>query len=213
MLENLSGQDLKNQFKTNQKARVITYSVAAVIVIVLGYFAYNQFIYKPANEKSKYAYVPGLNYANMDSIDKAIEVLAPVAKKYNGKDGGEMAQYLLGVQYMKKGEFKKAIDQLSDVKFDDSFLSVAVISLQGDCQSELKNYEKALSLYIRASKKNTNEKTTPENLFKAGLVCEKLNDFEQATKLYKEIKNEYIEFGDSKAIDKYIARVENKKKK
>jgi len=82
--------------------------------------------------------------------------------------------------------------------------------LQGDCKSELKKYDEALELYIEAADLNENEKTSPEYLFKAGLVAEKLNDFEKASELYTRIKSNYLTFSNSKAIDKYIARTKNK---
>jgi tetratricopeptide (TPR) repeat protein len=212
MLENLSGKELKEQFKTNKQLRFITMGISAVLVLVVGYFLYRQFIWGPADEKSKEAYYPGLNYAAMDSTDKAIDELKPVVNKYDGKSGGEIAQFVLARQYMAKGEFKKALEELEGVKVKDTYVAVYALGLQGDCYSEMKKYDDALDFYLKAAKKNENERTTPEFLFKAALVCEELKDFEQAKEHYETIKNEYKSFGDQKAIEKYIARVNLTKK-
>lgn len=213
MLENLSGKDIKSQFKNNKTLRLVTYAVGAVVVIVLGYFAYNTFVYGPANEKSKDAYWAGLNYASKDSVDQAIDRLRPVVKKYDGKVGGENAQFILARMYMSKGEFKKALKELEGVDVSDTYLAVYTLGLQGDCYSELGKFKDAKEMYLDAAETNENEKTTPEYLFKAALCAElRLGDVKGAAELYKRIKDNYTMFSQIKAIDKYIARTENQKK-
>ena len=213
MLENLSGKDFKSQLKENKALRLVTFFVGAVVVLVIGYFAYRTFIWSPSNDKSKDAYWVGLNYAAVDSTDAAIAELSRVKKQYDGKQGGELAQFVLARQLMAKGDFKKALDELEGVKLNDTYLSVYKLGLQGDCNSELKKYKEAKDLYMKAANKNKNDKTTPEFLYKAGLVSEKLNDNSGAADLYTQIKNEYPAYGNQKAIDKYIARAKNKSNK
>jgi predicted negative regulator of RcsB-dependent stress response len=213
MLENLSSQDLKEQFKNNKNLRMITIGVGSIVVLILAYFAYKQFIWKPANEKSKDAYYAGLNYAVKDSVDLAIDELAPVVKKYDGKQGGELAQFVLARQYMTKGEFKKALKELEGVNVNDTYIAVYALGLQGDCYSEMNKFPEALDMYMDAAEKVDNEKTTPEYLFKAALVAEELKDFEKATELYTRIKENYTQFSNVKTIDKYIGRVKNIKNK
>ena len=114
---------------------------------------------------------------------------------------------------MAKGEFKKALEELEGVNVNDTYIAVYAIGLQGDCYSEMKKYKEALEMYEEAAAKNENEKTTPEFLFKAGLVAEELGNFEKATELYTQIKENYTTFSSQKTIDKYVARVINKKSK
>jgi tetratricopeptide (TPR) repeat protein len=210
MLDNFSFQDFKNKVRSNKQTKVITYLVGSLLGLVILYLAYRQFIWKPANEKSKDAYWVGLNYAAKDSTDLAIEELEPVVKKYDGKIGGENAQFILARQYMSKGEFNKALDLLKDVNANDTYLAAMVVGLQGDCHSEMKDYEKAFKLYLEAAGINENEMTSPMYLFKAGLCAEKNKNFEQATECYTKIRDDYSGFGNQKAIEKYIARASNK---
>ncbi len=212
MLENLSPKEFKAQFKNNKNLRMITIGVGAIIVLILGYFTYKKLIWEPANEKSKDAYYAGLNYAAKDSVDMAIDELKPVVSKYDGKQGGEIAQFVLARQYMTKGEFNKALEELEGVDVSDTYVAVYAIGLQGDCYSEMKKYKEAIDLYIQAAEKVDNEKTSPEYLFKAGLCAEEIKDFEQAKELYTRIKDNYLSFSGTKTIDKYIARVSNEKK-
>jgi len=212
MSENFSESSIKEQFKSNSKLRLTTYVVGGLAVITLGYFSYKQFIFNPANEKSKSAYFEGLNYAEKDSTDASIDILRPVVKKFDGKIGGEVAQFTLARQLMSKGEFTKALDELEGVSLDDTYLSVMCIGLQGDCKSEMKKYADAAGLYIQAADKDENDFTTPSYLFKAAICHEKLNDFETALSLYNKIENGYPEFSNQKSIKKYIARATRTKK-
>lgn len=213
MANNSSVNNLKQQFKENKQLRLITFSIGGVILVLGGYLIYRQFVWSPKNEKSKEAYYTGLNYATQDSTDMAIEELEAVVKKYDGTLGGENAQFTLARQYMEKGNFKKALKELDGVEVSDTYVAIYRIGLQGDCYSELGKFTEALDKYEEAAGINENEKTTPEYLFKAALVAEKLKDFEKATGFYERIRDEFTAFAQQKAIEKYIARAKNKKLK
>lgn len=213
MAKDIRSNSFKQQFQNNKQLRVITFSIGGVILVLAGYLIYRQFVWGPTNEKSKEAYVRGLNYASQDSTDLAIQELEGVVKKYDGTVGGENAQLVLARQYMEKGNFKKALTLLEGVNVDDTYLQIGAIGLQGDCYSELGRYQEAMEKYEEAAETNENEKTTPEYLFKAALVAEHLNNFEKATELYTRIRDNYTMFSQQKAIEKYIKKNENKKLK
>ena len=87
-------------------------------------------------------------------------------------------------------------------------MSIEVIGLQGDCQSELKNYEKAYALYQEAAVTNENDFTSPMYLFKAGLIAEKLKKTDEAKGLYQKIATIYPKsfYAKEKNLEAYIAR-------
>lgn len=207
MSDNLNLDSIKAQFQQNKKAKLITYIAGGAVVLIIGIVLYQQFVSKPKALKAEDAYWAGLNLAEKDSTDAAIKELTSVVKKYDGYAGGEVAEFILGRQYMNKGEFKKAIDVLEGVKASDTYVKADAIGLQGDCYSELKDYKKAAELYKKAAKKSENEMTTPKYLFKAALCAEELKDFDSALKMYEEIRDNYSNFAASKTIEKYIARV------
>jgi tetratricopeptide (TPR) repeat protein len=213
MLENLSYGSLKTSFNSNKKLKLVTYIVAGLVTALIVYFLYRQFFWKPSNEKSQDGYWIAQNYIAKDSTDKAIAVLVPFVKKFDGKSGGELGQYLLATQYMKKGEFKKALTNLEGVSLDDTYLSIMCIGLRGDCKSEMKMYKEAAELYVEAADADNNDLTAPMYLFKAGGCAEQIKDFKLASELYTRIKNDYPQFGQQKTIDKYISRVSSNKAK
>jgi len=210
MIEQLSFDDLKNKFNQNKKFKIGTYVVAGLLAAIILYFSYRQFIWGPANEKSNDGWWVALNYISKDSTDQAIRVLEPFVKNNDGKTGGEIGQFLLGKQYMKKGKFVAALNMLEGVSLNDTYVSTMSIGLQADCHSQLKHYDKALELYLAAADKEENEFTSPMYLFKAGLHAEKLNKKEDALSYYQRIKDDFPNYASTKTIERYIARCSTK---
>lgn len=205
-----SFNDIKRQFKENKKLRLITAVVIGLIVGILGYILYKQFVYAPNNRKANEGYYRGLNLAAKDSVDAAIAELEPFVKKNDGYEGGEVAEFTLARQYMAKGDFKKALKLLEGVSLKDTYGPAMALGLQGDCYSEMGKFKDALEMYEDAADVNENEWTTPTYLFKAGQVAEEIKDYAKAKELYERINQDYYMFGQQKTIDKYIARVSNK---
>jgi tetratricopeptide (TPR) repeat protein len=210
MSEDFSFGSFKKRINSSKKSKLIAYIGGGLILLVLIYLAYLQFIWNPANNESKTQYWRGLNFAMKDSTDKAIEELEPVVQNYDGKIGGEVSQFILAGQYMKKGRFDDALKELEGVEVEDTYVSVMRIGLQADCHSELNDYVKATELYLEAASMNENKFTTPMYLFKAGLCAEKIKDFGLAMECYQKIKDDYPDYGNRK-YEKYLARATNKK--
>lgn len=209
MLENLSFEEIKSKFNTNKNFKFGTYFVGGIVGLFLVFLLYRQFIWIPSNEKSNDGWWTSLNYISKDSTDLAIKTLEPFVKSYDGKTGGEIGQYLLATQYMKKGEFRKAIDNLADVDLEDTYIKTFSVGLQGDCFSEMRKYEDAEKMYVDAAEIEDNEFTSPMYLFKAGLCADKLKKFDKATEYYTIIQDKYPTFASQKTIEKYISRSSN----
>ena len=220
MTENFSLEDLKQKFSENKSFRISTIAAGTLVVLVLGFLSYRQWMWKPDNEKSKETYFVALNAIANEGKNNAVDTskagaktdpikkLQRSVKKYDGKIGGEVSKYILATQYMRKGKYKEALVLLENVNVDDTYVSIEVIGLQGDCQSELKNYEKAYALYQEAAGTNENDFTSPLYLFKAGLIAEKLKKTDEAKGLYEKIATIYPKsfYAKEKNLEAYIAR-------
>jgi TolA-binding protein len=220
MTENFSLEDLKQKYKNSKSFRLSSIAIGTLALIVIGYLGYRQFMWKPANEKSKESYFIALNaITNEDSniamdTSKAgaktdpIKKLQKSVKKYDGKIGGEVSKYLLASQYMRKGKYKEALTLLENVSVEDTYVSVEVIGLQGDCQSELNKFEEAYELYKTAANMNANNFTSPMYLFKAGLVAEQLKKYDLAKAHFETIAVQYPKsfYAKEKNLEAYIAR-------
>ena len=204
---------LINKAKESKTLKMAAIVVGAVALLAIIWFSYKQFIYNPANEKSKTAYWRAMVFLQNDEDDKALKEFVRVAKNYDGKIGGEISQYMAGRLYMDQGEFKTALKYLEKAELDDLYLGTLIIGLQGDCQTELGDFKQAVKLYEKAAKRKPNEFTTPMFLMKAALLHEvKLNNFAEADKMYKRIELEYFEYFRTNKIEKYLERAANKTK-
>jgi tetratricopeptide (TPR) repeat protein len=161
----------------------------------------------PANEKSKDSYWEGLNYAKNDSTEVAVEEFRAAVRKYDGKVGGEVAQFLYARQLMNQGEFKKAFNELEEVDLEDSYVSVLCVGLRADCKSEMENYSEASTMYLEAANMIDNDFTTPMYLHKAAVCAVELKDYKKAKKYYKRIIADYPQYATQKEIERYYARV------
>lgn len=211
MLEDITGEEIKRQFKTNKVLRYVTIGVGILVIAILGYLLYRQFVWKPANEKSKNSYWEGLNYAKKDSTALAIDYLESEVKKYDGKVGGEISQFVLGRQLMTNRDFKGAIKHLEGVDLEDTYISIMAIGLHADCLSDMKKHEKAANKYLEAADMLENELTTPMYLMKAGLCSEEIKNFPKAAEFYQRIADDFPTYAGQNQIDKYLSRASNKK--
>lgn len=210
MSEELIEDNINKEVEQNKKLKLVAKIISGVIILIVIIFAYKQFIWNPSNEESMNNGYVGINYADKDSTDLAIEELQIHKDEFDGKIGGEVSQFVLARQLMEKGEFDKALEELEGVEVNDTYVQAMSVGLQGDCYSEKKDYVKAAELYLKASKINANDFTSPQYLFKAGLCAEESNDFAKAAEFYQEIKDEYNQFASQKSIDKYLERAKNK---
>lgn len=188
----------------------------AIVVLVIGFFSYKQFVSKPHEEASHEAYWNAFyEYQADDSTGLAFtgneqfEGFESISSKYEGTSGGNIANYALATDAMEKGEWDMALGYLDKSDFDDVMLGTLVIGMKGDCNVELGNLEKAANLFKEAAAREENEFTSPMFLKKAGLVYEELGDLASAVKVYQEIKDNWSEAPEAADIDKYIVRAQN----
>lgn len=206
MNEGMTKEELLDQFKGNKILKYATAAVGIIVLIILIYVVYNRFIYEPNNEESKALVARGIMLMEKDSTNLAIEEFEYVASEYGSYDGGKLANYSLGNLYFEQGRFEDAIEALEKVKLDDTYLMTLATGTLGDCYSELGDYSKAVTYYVKAAERVDNELTTPQFLFKAGLNAEEAGDFVKAKEYYQTIQDKYMTFSNQKNIEKYVVR-------
>jgi TolA-binding protein len=129
-----------------------------------------------------------------------------IADEYSGTKAGNQAAYYAGRILLDQGKFEEALDYLGDVTMDDEIMSAQVITLKGDCNSELEQYETAADLYIQAANSRTNELTTPYALLKAGMAYEEAGDPNEALEAYETLSANYAESQYAQKIEVRIAK-------
>jgi tetratricopeptide (TPR) repeat protein len=183
-----------------------------IVLIILGLFFYNQFIYKPADLKSQEALWHGeyslLNEQNWsaailgDSIGNS--GLKSVVESYSGYSGGNIAQYELGIAYLNNGQYQEAINALEQVSFEDEMISSITFGAMGDAYIELGKFTSAAENYEKAYKNSKNDLTAPIYMLKAAYAKETENNYEDAVKIYQKLIDEYPLVPEVNKAKKYI---------
>lgn len=202
----------ENFIEKNQ--RIILIVIAAIFVIIGGYFAYVKLYAEPREKNALGELFGAEQYYKNDDFEKALKGdgkfigLIDFIDKYGNTKSGNLAKFYAGTIYLNKGEYQNAIDYLEDFKSKDAFLSTQKFSLLGDANIELNQIDKAIKNYNK-SLDNANDLTTPFNLFKLGLAYELNKDNKKALECYKRIKKEFPNSYEYRDIEKYIVRIEN----
>ena len=192
----------------------LTGIIAVLIVLIGGYFAYANFYLAPLEEEAQKEMFMAEKYFKMDSLNLAIDGnetfpgFIEIADNYGSTKAGNLANYYLGMAFLRTGEFESAIEALNQFDGDDEMLGTLAIGAQGDAYLELGDYEKAVSHYEKDADRKANEFTSPMFLMKAGKTYELLGKYAEAAETYKTIKREYKKSPEASEIDKYIARAE-----
>ena len=194
----------------NQK--VLSTIVIILVVLILGFFAVNRYYLAPKNIEAQQQIYPAQHYFQVDSLNKALYGdgnslgFIDIAKTYSITKAGHLANYYAGICFLKKGDFKSAIQYLSKFKSDDEMIGPMAKGALGDAYLSLGNKDKAVSLYMEAANLKNNDFTSPMFLLKAGEVYEDMGNYDAAISAFNTIKTNYFKSLEAKDIDKYIAR-------
>ncbi|MFT7590931.1 MAG: hypothetical protein ACI9UJ_000852, partial [bacterium] len=97
-------------------------------------------------------------------------------------------------------------EYLGSVSFEDEMVGPLAKCLAGDCNVQLENYEKGVTLYLKAADMRDNTFTTPYCLMKAAKLQMHLEDWEAALKSLERVEKDYKLTQYAANIDKEIAR-------
>jgi tetratricopeptide (TPR) repeat protein len=200
--------------RENQKSLV--FIASAVVAMILIYIIYQKLYLAPREIKAADQMHVAQDFWAKKDWDKAIKGDAgypgfeKIVADYSNTKAANLAYFYLGVAYLNKGEYRKAIDELSDYRGDDAMIAAEAYGNTGDAYVELKDYDKAASYFKKAVDKAKNNFLSPLYLKKLGLVYEAQNDNKSADDTYKSIKSDYPTSTEAQNIDEYIARVETK---
>ena len=202
-------QDVWNKF-----GKYAVYGLAALVLIVGGYFAYNHFVKAPKEAKAAEAIWRAEELYRMDSANLALNGdgttlgFLKIIDRYSGTDAATLSKFYAGSCYMKLGDFPNAVKYLSDFKSDDELLNIRATGLLGDAYAEQGKNAEAADQYKKAGTLYENDIfNSPEYLFRAGLLYQDLNKNKEAVDMFKRIKEKYPTSQYGRDIDKYLGRL------
>lgn len=200
-------------YEKNQK--LIVGVLAGLVLLVGGYFVYNNMIRQPKEEKAMAQMWMAQVQFEQDSFVQALENpgggysgFLQIIKEYGGTKAGNLSNYYAGVSYLNLGNYDAALSFLEDFKADGVIGPVMKYGTMGDAYSELNQMDKAMEYYKKAADASENELLTPYYLKKQALLHETQNEVDKALEIYRRIKSKYPNSNEALSIDKYIARAE-----
>jgi tetratricopeptide (TPR) repeat protein len=198
-------------FKENKN--LYSYLSSGLLGVVVLYLAYTQLYVAPKEKEAASQMFYAEQYFEKDSLDKAMFGdgvnlgFYDIIDAYGVSTSANLANYYMGIGYLKKGEYQYAIDYLTKFKSKDNILAPIALGSTADAYSELENYDKALSYYLKAANKSNNSFTTPIYLMRAAAIHELNANFKDALKIYEQVRNDFPNTNEGRNIEKYIARV------
>ncbi|MBS1579435.1 MAG: tetratricopeptide repeat protein [Bacteroidetes bacterium] len=190
----------------NQKTIII--ALIAVVVVVGGWYGYNNLIVKPKEEKAQEVIYKAEEYFRKDSFNLALngdgitKGFLYIEKNYGGTKAANLSKYYAGVCYLQTGQFQKAVDQLKDFSTDAKQIQTSAYGALGDAYSELKKNDDAIEYYKKAGN-NFEDDAAAEYLFRAAALSKVNGKTQQAIELYKTIKEKFPKVDNGRS-DKYI---------
>ena len=203
--------------------KVVTIGLAAIVLLVGGWFGYKKLYKEPREKKAIDAiYRAQELYQQAMFTDKTDSVAnlalkgsgtAPgflkVIKDYSGTKTANLAKFYAGSCYVMLNDNTNALKYLKDFSTDSKVIQAHAWKLLGDIYAEQGKNKEALDEYKKAGRHfPENDVDSPEYLWLAAYFAEKvLNDQKQAIELYKELKHDYPDTQRGAEADKYLARL------
>ncbi len=207
------------QFIEKHKKNII-YGVIAIAVIVGAFLGIRHGYMIPREKNAAAAIFKGEQYFARDSFAIALNGngadylgFESIISDYGSTKSGNLAKAYAGICYYKLGEPETAIKLLKSFSGKDKMVSPSITGLIGDCYVNAGQTKEGISYFEKAAKEADNEVISPTYLKKAGVAYESLNQYDDALKAYKTIKEKYFTSMEASDIDRYITRASELAKK
>lgn len=187
----------------------------AVIVLIGGWYGYQNFIKKPKETKAVDVLFKAEEYFRMDSINKALNGdgqnfgFLKVMDKYSGTEAANLASYYAGSCYIKLNDNNNAIKYLKKFSTDSKPVQARAYKLLGDAYADLGKNSDALSYYKKAGRHFEKDETnSAEYLFTAAYLADRvIKDSKEAIALYKEVKEKFPRTQQAADAENYLAQL------
>ncbi|GAB2702873.1 tetratricopeptide repeat protein [Mucilaginibacter koreensis] len=200
--------------RDNQKS--LLFISVAVLALIVGYIAYQKLYLAPREVKATDQMYVAQQAWQQKNWDKALKGDAgypgfeKIISEYSNTKAANLAYYYAGIAYLNKGQYGKAVENLTNYHGDDYMIAAEALGSTGDAYVQMNKLSDAESYFKKAADKANNKFLSPLYLKKLGLVYEAENKPKDALDTYKKIKADYPESTEAQSIDAYIGRTEAK---
>lgn len=202
-------------FLDNNK-QAITIGLGAIIAIVAGFVYYFNMYLPPLQQDAEASIYKAQQAFEADDFENALYGtdaymgFEEVADNFGSTAAGNTARYYMGICNLHLGNYEDAIDDLNAYSPKDHMTQATKQGAMGDALSQLGDYEDAISHYEKAATVYVNDFTSPIYYKKAGVLSEKIGDYQAAVEFYTTIKDNFSTTTEGRDIEKLIAHAEAK---
>ena len=215
IFQDLDQSALKTEMFIEKYAKQLGILFGVLVLGVLGYFAYQQFIANPKNEEATLSYLAAQKNLSEGKDDFALggkSAANPGFKgtyeQYSGTAAGKLSAYNAGLIKFKEGKYQEAYDLLDKFSSDNKILMALKYGAMGDAMANLNKSEDALSMMDKAANASDDAFTSYYFNKKAGLLALALKKNAEAKKYFSTIEEKYQDY-DGGTSDAYIEMVKN----
>ncbi len=194
-------------------AKTLMIVFGALVLAVLGYFAYQQFYVGPRNEEATLSYLAaqknladGKDELALGGKTAANPGYLGTYNDYSETKVGKLSAYNAGLLKFKEGKYEEAYDLLDKFSSKNDVLMALKYGAMADCQANLNKNDDALSLLDKATSASDDPYTSYYFTRKAGLVALALKKKTEAKKYFSTIDEKYQDY-DNGMSDSYIEMV------
>ena len=215
IFQDLDQTALKTEMFIEKYAKQIGIIFGAVVLAVLGYFAYQQFIANPKNEEATLSYLSAQKNLSEGKDDLALggkSAANPGFKgtydQFSGTDAGQLAAYNAGLLKFKEGKYQEAYDLLDKFSSGNKILMALKYGAMADALANQNKNDDALAMFDKASGASDDPYTSYYFTRKAGIMALAMKKNEEAKKYFSTIEEKYLDY-DGGASEAYIEMVKN----
>ena len=215
IFQDLDQSALKTEMFIEKYAKQLGILFGVLVLGVLGYFAYQQFIANPKNEEATLSYLAaqknlseGKDEAALGGKSAANHGFKGTYDQFSSTPAGKLSAYNAGLLKFKEGKYQEAYDLLDKFSSDNKILMALKYGAMGDAMANLNKSEDALSMMDKAANASDDAFTSYYFNKKAGLLALALKKNAEAKKYFSTIEEKYQDY-DGGTSDAYIEMVKN----
>jgi predicted negative regulator of RcsB-dependent stress response len=215
IFQDLDQTALKTEMFIEKYAKQIGILFGAILLGVLGFFAYQQFVANPKNEEATLSYLAAQKNLSEGKTQDAFggkSAANPGFKgtydQFSGTSAGQLAAYNAGLLKFKEGKYQEAYDLLDKFSSDNKILMALKYGAMADALANQNKNDDALAMLDKATSASDDPYTSYYFTRKAGIFALALKKNEDAKKYFSAIGEKYQDY-DGGSSDAYIEMVKN----
>ena len=215
IFQDLDQTALKTEMFIEKYAKQIGILFGAILLGVLVFFAYQQFVLNPKNEEATLSYLAAQKNLSEGKLEDALggkSAANPGFKgtydQFSGTDAGQLAAYNAGLLKFKEGKYQEAYDLLDKFSSDNKILMALKYGAMADALANQNKNDDALAMLDKATSASDDPYTSYYFTRKAGLLALAMKKNTEAKKYFSTIDEKYQDY-DGGSSDAYIEMVKN----